>query len=153
MKYFKNYTNIVLLAAMFVAATGCDLFPQDNRVYDGPPVVEFKPQSQSAAEGSGQVEVLIQLIGEGSSTPVNVEFVVDDSATTALPADYDIVTNSPVTIPSGEWSTTVVVDLNGTGMSDGEFRQLTLRLESADGDVSPAPNLRFHDLTITGVDE
>lgn len=151
MRHLKHYTNIVLVAVLLITATSCEdlLFDQRSRVYDGPPVVEFFPLDMTQNEGSGQIQVQVQLIGEQRSEATNVAFAVDDSATTATPDDYTVVTASPVTIPANSSETTITVDLNGSGIPAGEFRQLTLRLDGG-GDVEPAENLRFFDLSIAG---
>lgn len=146
MKYFNNITNIVLVAVMCLAVASC--FEQRDRVYDGPPVVEFFPQDMSANENSGEVQVEVQLIGEQRGEPTSVNFAVDDSATSAQPGDYEITTGSPVTIPANSSGTTITVALNGTEIPEDDFRQLTLRLDG--GDVEAAENLRFFDLSIIG---
>ncbi len=148
MKYLTRYTQIVLVAVCIMLA-GCDLLEQRDRTYQGPPQLEFFPLDRTANEGSGQVSVEVQLIGEQRGSPTNVVFSVLDAETDAAAEDYDIVTASPVTIPANSSQTNITIDLNGSGIPEGEFRTLTLQLEDG-SDVEPAPNLRQFELTIQG---
>ncbi|MDZ7771927.1 MAG: Calx-beta domain-containing protein [Balneolaceae bacterium] len=127
---------------------GCGLFEQESREYDGPTVVEFFPLDDTRSEGSGQIQVEVQLIGPQRSAATNINWAVNDSATTATGDDYDIVSGNPVTIPANSSQTVITINLNGDGISAGTTRQLTLELTG--GDVAPAENLKYYDLFIEG---
>jgi hypothetical protein len=78
---------------------------------DNQPTVEFTTASQSAAEGDGTLTITVQL-SAASGLPITVPFTVSG---TAGGADYTI-TGSPLTIPAGQTSATITVQLVNDGL-------------------------------------
>ena len=152
MKSPRLITSILLVGLICFSAVSCDLFEQRSRAYDGPPKVEFFPTSDVVDEGSGELNVQVQLIGSQRSQDTSVEYTVVDSMTTAQEGThYSLQTSSPVTIPANSSETTVTIDVTGTGLSSGESRTLQLALIGND-QVETGPNIRFFDLVIQGQD-
>jgi len=149
MKSFKLHITLVLLAVVAVATSSCDLFKQRSRVYGGPAVVEFYPQSSTVSEGSS-LSVKVQLIGEQRNSDTSINFAVVDSNTTAESGTYSIPTSSPVTIPANSSSTSIDINAgDNPNMGSGEHRTLTLVLNGND-QVNGAENLKYFTLRIEG---
>lgn len=148
-KRFFAFTLVMLLS---VSMAGCfDQAVQPE--YDGPPKVQFDPTSTTVADGFGTVPMNIQLIApqQSSDTQFPVAVVDTGDIATTLPSDgYQLVTET-ATIPADSSFGEVRVDVNSAGIPPGETRLLTLALqESQDGDIIPATNFQFFQLTVVG---
>lgn len=134
MKRSKLVRNLLFLSLVCFVTMGCsDLFTDIDaeRKYDGPQQVAFEFQSETLEEGSGEYTMEVQLIRAKSGTleeALDVNFVVVDSLSNATDGDYDIVTPSPVTIPSGSLNTNITVAFNGSGIPPGSARTLVIQL-------------------------
>jgi len=144
----------VLLLTTLVAMTlsACDLFEARDRSYDGPPVLEFAPLSQSADEGAGAIATNIQLIGPQRGDPLTVNYVVDDSSTAVEGTHYTLASTS-ATIEDSTSSAPVNITVLDNEEDDANSTYiLYLSLQESQG-VAPAENLKTYTLTISGVDE
>lgn len=153
MKIKNLYTKLmtVVLLPLFLAGCLNDLFDQNDRTYQGDPVVEFFPLDAVVDEGAGNVTVNVQLIGEQRSSDLPISFIVDASSTAQSGTHYSSITSSPVTIPANSSITTVTVNVTGTGLNDGESVDLVLVLEGNQGEgVGAAEELKTYTLTIRG---
>jgi hypothetical protein len=153
MKYSKLLTKLLLVCFVCFSAASCDLFEQESRKYDGDDKVEFFPPEATVAEGSGQFDAQVQLISKKGqlNSAKDIEFTVVDSMTTADPANYDILTPSPVTLAADSSQTLVSLDILNGPVAPGNQVTLTLALEgSSDGSVGTGPNIRFLEMIIVG---
>lgn len=156
MKNFKSTLSFLLMVLMVSVTVSCDsLLTKDDDTYSGSAVVGFKiPNPEPVSEGSGDQTFEIQLIRSQEGVldeALPVSFTVVDTMTTALDADYDIVTPSPVTIPAGSLVTDMQITLNGTGIAAGSARTLTIYLTgNAERGIEGDGNIGFLELTIVG---
>ena len=110
----QNENNETVLLALS-APTGAILdTPTDATLTifddDGLPVVNFTAATQSELESVGSMTIIAQLSGL-SGLDVTLPFDVSGSATQGATDDYTI-TSSPVTIPAGSLTTTIVITVN-----------------------------------------
>lgn len=136
--------KLLIIALLPLLILGCeDLFDKGDveKVYDGPPQVEFFPLQQEVSLADGSATVEVQLIGEQQSSDLSVNFNVNgESSTAEAGVHYNIVTSSPVTISSGTSEVVVEIELIEGSLEAGEEVELYLDLEGADG-AEAAPNL------------
>jgi len=144
-RLFKIIASIALLA---VAASCSDLLFEDrDQIYDGPPVVEFGPTlpagsySQSVtfpadSDQSTTVSIRVNYIAAPPESSINGSFQVS-GGDAVDGTHYSLPEGTTFTIPAGENSTDIQVQLLGSGLSNGESVSLTLELqEGQDYEVS-----------------
>jgi hypothetical protein len=152
MNIAKRCLALTLVVLVSVSMMGC--FDQVvEPEYDGPPKVQFDPTSGSVADDGGTVPLNIQLIAPQQSSDSQFPVAVVDTGNieTTLPSDgYELVTET-ATIPSDSSFGEVRVRVDSSGIPPGETRLLTLALqESQSGDIVPATNFQFFQLTVVG---
>jgi hypothetical protein len=101
-------TVIVVLATPTNATLGATSTATLTIVDDDPsPTVAFTSTGSAPNENNSNITLTVQL-SDISGRDVTVPFSVDAASTASSPADYTI-TASPVTIPAGETSTTIII--------------------------------------------
>lgn len=142
--------KLVLVALLPFVFAGCDsLFDEGHteRSYDGPPQVGFFPLEQEVSDAAGSTTVEVQLIATEHDSDVSVNYSVDTANSTAVEGEhFTIATGSPVTLPSGQWTVDVTINLI-EGSVDGEVR-LDLQIDSSSAEV--ADNFRTARIYIQG---
>jgi len=153
------FTTVATLALLSILLGGCgDLFEKDDRTFDGEKQVEFDPATATVDERADQsdspvaVSVAVNLISpQGTAqSEQNINFVVDDSSTAVAGDHYTLADSSPLTIPQGETSTSMQVDVTADNLDDGEVRTLYITLQGND-EVRGAGNYDTLTLNILGV--
>lgn len=136
-------TKLFIIALLPLLLTGClnDLFDKGDteKVYDGPPLLEFAPLQQEVNLTDGTATVAVQLIGEQRDSGLAVSFSVNGSSTAVAGTHYNITTSSPVTIAAGTSAVNIEIELIDGSLASGSVN-LILDLEGADG-VNADPNL------------
>lgn len=154
MRTAKPLNAVLVLATMgaLTLLSACDFFDQPDFTYDDDPQLEFFPLSETADEGEGAISVRIQLIGPQRDDPLNVNFVIGEEST-AEEGEQFALSNTSATIPAGESTTTVTIDVLDNDLDDSDTNyELFLVLQDSEG-VEAAENLKTFTLTIRGEDE
>ena len=142
----------LVLALFGLTLTGCDLFEQRDRTFQGDPKLEFSPLTETADEGDGTVTTEVQLIGRQRDSDLPVNLVVADFSTAEAGVHYSLASTT-TSIPSGSSSTEISIDVLDKDLDDGDTNyELFLVLQDSEG-VEAAENLKVYILTIRGVDE
>jgi len=148
----KSLKSILVLLLIPLLVGACDLLDQRSRTFDDDPKLEFKPLSQTVDEGGGTINVSIQLIGRQRDSDLQVNYVVADSSDAEQGVHFNLPSTS-ATIPAGESSTEISVEVLDNNIDDGDINYpLFLNLQDTQ-DVEAAENLKTFTLTIRGVDE
>lgn len=152
----KSIKHILILAVLSpLVLAGCDdLFDKGHteRAYDGPDRIGLFPETAESEEGSS-VEIEVQYISSQglANSDVNANIVVDNEATTAEEAHYELSTTS-VTIPSGSATTSFTVNFPAdSGLDEGDEVILVLNLEGET--VEAGDNINTTTIFIQGVTE
>jgi hypothetical protein len=142
----------LVLALMGLSLSACDLLEQRDRTYQGPPLLEFNPLTETVDEGAGTISTNIQLIAPQRDSALPVSFTVADSSTAVEGTHYTLNTTS-ASIPANASAAEISIDVLDNNVDDGDTNyELFLNLQESDG-VEPAENLRTFTLTIRGTDE
>ncbi len=148
--------GVLVLALFGLTLTGCDLFEQRDRTFQGDPKLEFFPLTETAdepdANSSTTVTTEVQLIGRQRDSDLPVNVVVADSSTAEAGVHYSLGSTT-TSIPSGSSSTEISIDVLDNDLDDGDTNyELFLVLQDSEN-VEAAENLKVYTLTIRGVDE
>lgn len=139
-------SNLFIVVILFGAIVSC---AEDVSVsYKGPSLIEFPLSASTVVEGSGEINIQTQLVGPQESSPVTVNFVVDESSTAIEGTHYSLVTDGSIQIAAETSSGQIVVNVSGTSLAADETVTLILRLTG--GDHPPSENYKTHTLTIVG---
>lgn len=146
--------KLLVIALLPLLFTGClnDLFDEGDtkKIYDGPAQVIFFPQQQEVEIEEGTAEVEIQLVADAQNSDLSVSFSVDAENSDAVEGThYNIITSSPVNIPSGSHSVNIEIELIEDSLDEGDEVELRLILEGAEG-VPAAENLNTSRTFIRG---
>ncbi len=144
----------ITLTAAFVlllagSLTGCFDEITDGK-YHGPPLVQFDPGVAQVLDGSGTLDIRINLIAEGGALSQSHTFAlaVDPEGTTA--DNFELLTPT-VTIEGGTVITHEEINVESGQIPPGESETVLLRLQpSEDGEVGVAANFETFELTIIG---
>lgn len=150
MKTYKLFSKLLLVAITCFAVASCELFPQDDNTYDGPPTIAFEFEGQVVDAGAGDVGATVQVItADGRANALNVNYSVSGDAEAG--SDYTVVTPSPLSIASGSYENSIVINVDGSNIPAGTARTLTLTLQDSDGvEVAGNEDLNSYTLTIRG---
>lgn len=124
----KNIYRIIMLVALVPLMTGCFEEPGTDQTLTEV-FVSASQGSFSLLEGASD-EVLIE-ISEAQSSDVVIDFTIADN-NTANGTDY-IVSGSSVTIPAGEYSTTLPFEIVNNIVFEGYSRSFTISFSSSVG--------------------
>lgn len=136
--------KLIILALLPLFLVGCnDLFDtgDTDKVYTGPPLLEFFPLQQEVNQDDGTITVSVQLIGEQRTSDLQANFTVDGSSTAVAGTHYNILTSSPVTIAAGTSKVDIEVEvIDGSLAAGASSVTLILNLEGTN-EVQADPNL------------
>jgi uncharacterized protein YceK len=137
----------IMIPLLFV---GCDsIFDKGDaeKTFKGEEIGFFL-DSDEVNQASGTYTIEVQLIGEQRNSDVTVTFARDAESTAAAGTHYTISGNT-VTIPAGESTADITVNLIDGSVAAGGEVTLILNLTDAGG-VKIAPNLSEYTLFIQG---
>lgn len=119
-------------------------------VYDGEPLLEFKPTVATLAKGTdatpGVVNIAVQLIGKQQGTDLSFQYTVDATSTAVAGTHYKALSGTAV-IPANSSSVMIPVTAIPAGFP-GSAPAKTLILEIQDGAVKASPNHKKTTITI-----
>lgn len=141
-----KFINKFILLALCTLLVSC---AEDVSVsYSGPSVVEFPLAASNVAEGAGEISVSTQLVGPQESSPLSINFQVDDNSTAVEGTHYSLVSDGSFEIPASSSFGEIVVDVADGTLNAGE--EVTLILTLTGGDYEPSENYKTHTMTIVG---
>jgi hypothetical protein len=145
MKHKKYF--ILLLAVTSLSAC----FPDNEKVFDGPTVTEFKPTAKTVrlTAPAGSADALIQLVGPQQSAEITIPFTVDASSTAVAGVHYNITaTGSVVKLAANTSSTIIPITLIPGSVTAAAGVRLVIDIAGGSAGILPNPNFRRHTLTI-----
>lgn len=157
-----NRMSSLALAALLLLTmplAGCFEDLAGQRPYEGADQVEFAQRCPPAPcyghtinEGTGELQLRVNLIGPQRSSASEVTFsVVEDETTAVRGTHYELPNNFTVTIPANSSFGYVNLDILDAGMPSSESRILRLELgDSPDGSITAAENMKHFTVTIRG---
>lgn len=147
MKQLNKYV-IILIGLAILVLSGC--LPDNDRVYDGPVQVEFRPTSATLSmEEATTYDVPIQLIGPHQSSEINVNFEIDTENSTAIAGEHFDVGGLTATIPANSSFGSISIQANEENVDDSE-PVIVINLTSTESpDVRIAQNYKTFELTLT----
>ena len=141
-KSYKISLAVIALVSLFAVSCVKDL---TDTVYNGPDMIEFgNPIAKTVTTTTTPKSdsILVQLVGPQRSTDTKVNFVVNASST-AVPADYTIVTPSPIVIPANKSSAWIKFTLNKVTVE----KKLIIELTGGD-EVQVSQNYKLFTFTL-----
>jgi hypothetical protein len=160
-----NRMSPLALAALLLLTmplAGCFEDLAGQRPYEGPDQVEFAQRCPPApcyghtiTEGTGELQLQVNLIGAQRSSASEVTFSVvdlEDNPTTAVRGThYELPNNFTVTIPANSSFGYVNLDILDADMPSNQQVVLHLQLgDSPDGSITAAENMKNFTVTIRG---
>jgi hypothetical protein len=146
----KNNLVIIFALAFFCISIGSCTKDFTQTIYSGPDIVEFANPATGVLTRTITVptgttvldSVLVQLVAPQRSIPINTTFTVD-AASTILPAEFTLLSPSPVVIASSTSSTWVKFRFS----KPAARRTLVLNLTGGDN-VNASANWKIFTYTI-----
>jgi hypothetical protein len=141
MKRFAMAPVLVLL----LATTACEdlLFDDPEHTYNGPPTVEFAPNLpagnytrtitfSATATANQNTNVRVNYIATASNG-VSGEIMRDAASTAQEGTHYRFTSGTGWSIPAGEWSVNVPIEVLSSGLNPGQTVTLILELAPGQG--------------------
>lgn len=152
-------TKSLFAVVLAIGLAGCSdvLFDDVDKTYDGPPMLEFAPvmpdgtyvQRVTFTAGSTDsetVNVRINYLAAAATSSVEGEVAVGSGTTATDGEHYRLSTT--FSIPAGENTTALPVEILGTGLADGESVSLFLELQASAG-IQVSPNYATFEIRVT----
>ena len=145
MKYIK-FLFLFTIVAIFASC-----FPDNDKSFDGPTVLEFKPilRTVRVTAASGAADGLIQLVGPQQSAAITIPYTVDPTSTAVAGTHYTLGSPGSLTIAANSSSTTLPIAILPRSVTATAGVRLIINLGDASGGVKPNPNFSKYTLTIT----
>lgn len=144
-----NYLKYLFIFVIITSITAC--FPDNDKAFDGPTVLEFKPISRTvkSTAAAGSADALIQLVGPQLGAPLNLTFNVDPTSTAVSGRHYNLPASGTVTLAANSSSVMLPISLVPGSVTSASGVRLIINLDQAAGGIQPNPNFRKYTLTIT----
>jgi hypothetical protein len=144
MKYIKYLFLFVVIASV----SAC--FPDNNKEFDGPTVLEFAPISRTVKANAvaGSADALIQLVGPQLGSNLTLAFNIDAASTAVRGTHYNLPASGTVDLAANTSSVKIPVTLIPGSVTAATGVRLILNLDQAAGGIQPNPNFRKYTLTI-----
>ena len=144
MKYLK-YLFLFTIVASFASC-----FPDNDKLFDGPTVLEFKPilRTVKVTAAAGAANGLIQLVGPQRSEAITIPYSVDPASTAVAGTHYTLAPGGTITIAPNTSSISLPITITPGSVTATAGVRLIINLGDASGDIKPNPNFSKYTLTI-----
>jgi hypothetical protein len=145
MKYLKY------LFLFTIVATFASCFPDNDKLFDGPTVLEFKPilRTVKVTAAAGAANGLIQLVGPQKSEAITIPYSIDPTSTAVPGTHYTVAPGGTVTITPNTSSISLPIAIIPGSVTAAAGVRLIINLGEASGGIKPNPNFSRYTLTIT----
>ena len=145
MKYLK-YLFLFTVVASFASC-----FPNNDKLLDGPTVLEFKPilRTVKVSDAAGAANGLIQLVGPQQSAAITIPYTVDPASTAVPGTHYTVAPGGTITIVPNTSSIALPITIIPGSVTATAGVKLIINLGDATGGIKPNPNFSKYTLTIT----
>lgn len=153
--HIRTPFSLAAVGLVILLFSGClaDLVNQPDIEDPWPVQVEFFPVQEDRSENNEEsvfTTVKVQLVGPTLEEDQRIPFTLNGDKTNAINGRHFLVrTNSPVTIPAGETTATIEIEILPNSLEDGARRFVVLDLQG-NGEVGTIPTYDRYTLTIEG---
>ncbi len=143
-----KYIKYLFLFAVIAGFTAC--FPDNDKSFDGPTVLEFKPilRTVKVTAPAGSANALIQLVGIQQGSAISVPYTIDPASTAVSGQHYTIANPGSVSIAANSSSATIPISITPGSVTAAAGVKLIIKLGEASGGIKPNPNFDTYTLTI-----
>jgi hypothetical protein len=143
-----KYIKYLFLFTVIVSLTAC--FPDNDKAFDGPTVLEFKPilKTVKVTAPAGSANALIQLVGLQQGSALTIPYTIDPTSTAVSGQHYTITGSGSVSIPPNSSSATIPIAITPGSVTAAAGVKLIINLGEAAGGIKPNPNFSKYTLTI-----
>lgn len=143
-----KYLKYLFVFTFITALTAC--FPDNDKAFDGPTVLEFKPIAKTVkvSAAAGSADGLVQLVGPQQSAAITVPFTIDPTSTAVKGQHYNMAATS-ITIAANTSSATLPITLIPGSVTAPAGVKLVINLGEASAGIQPNPKFKTYTLTIT----
>ncbi len=145
MKYIKYLFIFVVITSV----SAC--FPDNDKAFDGPTVLEFKPIAKTVKSNAvaGSADAFIQLVGPQLGSTLALTFNIDPASTAIRGTHYTVPASGTVDLAANSSSVILPITLISGSVTAPAGVKLIINLDQAAGGIQPNPNFRKYTLTIT----
>lgn len=145
MKYIKYLFIFVVITSV----SAC--FPDNDKAFDGPTVLEFKPIAKTVKSNAvaGSADAFIQLVGPQLGSTLALTFNIDPASTAIRGTHYTVPASGTVDLAANSSSVSLPITLISGSVTAPAGVKLIINLDQAAGGIQPNPNFRKYTLTIT----
>ena len=143
-----KYIKYIYLFAVIASFTAC--FPDNDKKFDGPTVLEFKPilRTVKVSAPAGSADALIQLVGIQQGAAIAVPYTIDPTSTAVSGQHYTIANSGSVSIAANTSSVPIPIAITPGSVTAAAGVRLIINLGEAAGGIKPNPNFSKYTLTI-----
>jgi len=144
-----KYIKYLFLFVVITSVSAC--FPENDKAFDGPTVLEFKPIAKTVktTAAAGSADALIQLVGPQLSSNLTLAFNISPASTAIAGTHYTVPASGSVNLAANSSSVTLPITLIPGSVTATAGVRLIINLDQAAGGIQPNPNFRTYTLTIT----
>lgn len=144
-----KYIKYLFLFVVITSISAC--FPENDKAFDGPTVLEFKPIARTVRSNAvaGSADAFIQLVGPQLGASMALAFNIDPASTAISGTHYTLPASGTVNLAANTSSVSIPITLISGSVTAPAGVRLILNLDQAAGGIQPNPNFRKYTLTIT----
>ncbi len=143
-----KYIKYLFLITVITGFSAC--FPDNDKKFDGPTVLEFKPilRTVKVTAAAGSANALIQLVGIQQNAAITVPYTIDPASTAVSGQHYTISNPGSVSIAANSSSAIIPITITPGSVTAAAGVKLIINLGEASGGIKPNPNFNKYTLTI-----
>ena len=144
-----KYIKYLFLFTVITAFTAC--FPDNDKAFDGPTVLEFKPilRTVKVTAAAGAADALVQLVGPQQGAAITVPYTIDPTSTAVAGTHYTIANQGSFSIAANSSSATLPIAIIPGSVTAAAGVKLIIKMGDGSGGIAPNPNFSTYTLTIT----
>lgn len=144
-----KYIKYLFLFVVITSVSAC--FPENDKAFDGPTVLEFKPIAKTVRSNAvaGSADALIQLVGPQLGSNLTLAFNISSASTAIAGVHYTVPASGTVNLAANTSSVKLPITLIPGSVTAPAGVRLIINLDQAAGGIQPNPNFRTYTLTIT----
>ena len=144
-----KYIKYLFLFTVVIAFTAC--FPDNDKSFNGPTVLEFKPilKTVKVTAAAGAANALVQLVGPQQGAVVTIPYTIDPTSTAVAGTHYTIANTGSISLEANSSSATLPILIIPGSVTAVAGVKLIIKLGEGSGGIAPNPNFSTYTLTIT----
>lgn len=144
-----KYIKYLFLFTVITAFTAC--FPDNDKSFNGPTVLEFKPilKTVKVSAAAGAADALVQLVGPQQNAAITIPYTIDPTSTAVAGTHYTIAKAGSFDLAANKSAVILPISIISGSVTAAVGVKLIIKMGEGSGGIIANPNFSTYTLTIT----